>query len=140
MAWLAKWPPSPVCNLVDPVKPNLLPAGTSPVKVQIADHALCPRFSALVFENVTVGPSPLWLQARLEHLGMNPINNIVDISNLIMAELPQPTHAYDADKLSGDTIFVRSAAAGEKFVALNGETYTLTAADLVIADAGGPSV
>ena len=125
-------------TLIDPVKPNLLPGGASPIKVQIADYALCPRFSALVFENITVGPSPLWLQARLEHLGMNPINNIVDVSNLIMAELPQPTHAYDAAKLSGDTIFVRSAREGELCPALNGETYTLTAADLVIADTAGP--
>ncbi len=125
-------------QLVDPVKPNLLPGGPSPIKVQIADYTLCPRFSALVFDNVTVAPSPLWLQARLEHLGMNPINNIVDISNLIMSELPQPTHAYDAAKLSGDTIFVRSASAGESFAALNGETYTLTPADLVIADSAGP--
>jgi len=124
-------------TLVDPVKPNLLPSGASPIKVQIADYALCPRFSALVFENITVGPSPLWLQARLEHLGMNTINNIVDVSNLIMAELPQPTHAYDAGKLVGDTIFVRSAREGELCAALNNETYTLTAADLVIADAAG---
>jgi phenylalanyl-tRNA synthetase beta chain len=123
--------------LVDPVKPSLLPTGPSPVKIQIADYALCPRYTALVFENVTVGPSPLWLQARLEHLGLNPINNIVDVTNLIMSELPQPTHAYDAAKLTGDTIFVRSARDGEKSAALNGETYTLTAADLVIADSAG---
>jgi phenylalanyl-tRNA synthetase beta chain len=124
-------------HLIDPVKLSLLPSGTSPVKVEIADYALCPRFSALVFENVTVKPSPLWLQARLENLGLNPINNIVDVSNLIMSELPQPTHAYDAAKLTGDTIFVRSAKDSEKMPALNGETYTLTTADLVIADAAG---
>ena len=121
--------------LIDAVKSDLLPRGDSPVKVEIADHSLCPRFSALVFENVQVGPSPLWLQARLEHLGLNPINNIVDATNLIMAELPQPTHAYDADKLNGHTIFVRSAFDGETLAALNGETYALTPADLVIADA-----
>ncbi len=123
--------------LIDPVKPSLVPSGDSPVNVEIADHSLCPRFSALVFENVKVGPSPLWLQARLEHLGLNPINNIVDVTNLIMAELPQPSHAYDAAKLTGGTIFVRSAFEGETLVALNGETYTLTPADLVIADAAG---
>jgi phenylalanyl-tRNA synthetase beta chain len=123
--------------LIDPVKPDLLPSGDSPINVTIADHSLCPRFSALVFENVQVGPSPLWLQARLENLGLNPINNIVDVTNLIMAELPQPTHAYDATKLNGTTIFVRSAFDGETFAALNGETYTLTPADLVIADAAG---
>jgi len=123
--------------LIDPVKPDLLPSGDSKVKVEIADHSLCPRFSALAFENVSVGPSPLWLQARLENLGLNPINNIVDVTNLIMAELPQPTHAYDADKLTGNTIFVRSALDGETLDALNGESYTLTSADLVIADAAG---
>jgi phenylalanyl-tRNA synthetase beta chain len=121
--------------LIDPVKPDLLPGGDSPWHVEIADYALCPRFSALVFENVEVRPSPLWLQARLETLGLNPINNIVDVTNLIMAELPQPTHAYDADKLNGGRIFVRSAFDGESFDGLNGESYTLTPADLVIADA-----
>jgi phenylalanyl-tRNA synthetase beta chain len=124
-------------ELSDPVKPDLLPGGASPLKVEIADYALCPRYSALVFENVHVGPSPLWLQARLEHLGVNTINNIVDVTNLIMLELPQPAHAYDADKLTGDTIFVRPANVDEALAALNGETYTLTPADLVIADAAG---
>jgi phenylalanyl-tRNA synthetase beta chain len=124
--------------LKDPVHPELLPIGTPIIKVQILDYALCPRYSALSFENVKVAPSPLWLQARLESLGLNPINNIVDVTNYILAELPQPMHAFDADKLEGDTIFVRTARAGEKLRALNGETYTLDKADLVIADAAGP--
>jgi phenylalanyl-tRNA synthetase beta chain len=124
--------------LVDPVQPGLLPGGAPVIQVEIADHALCPRYSALVFENVRVGPSPLWLQARLEHLGLNPINNAVDVTNYVLAELPQPMHAFDADKLAGGTIFVRLARAGEELAALNGETYQLTDADLVIADASGP--
>ena len=57
-------------------------------------------------------PSPLWLQQRLHAIGLNPINNIVDMTNYIMAELAQPMHAFDADKLHGDTIFVRRAAPG----------------------------
>ena len=122
----------------DPVNPALLPSGKPAVKVEIADHTLCPRYSALVFENVNVAPSPLWLQARLESIGLNSISNIVDATNVILAELPQPMHAFDADKLAGNTIFVRLAHAGEKLNALNGETYTLTEADLVIADANGP--
>jgi phenylalanyl-tRNA synthetase beta chain len=125
-------------SLEDPVKPELLPAATPIVKVEIGDYALCARYSALLFENVTVGPSPPWLQARLESLGLNPINNIVDVTNYILAELPQPMHAFDADKLAGDTIYVRTARAGEKLPALNGETYNLDPADLVIADAAGP--
>ncbi len=82
-------------------------------------------------------PSPVWLQYRLSALGLNPISNIVDMTNLLMAELPQPTHAFDADKLSGDTIFIRPAHPGERFRGLNDEDYTLDASNLVIADASG---
>lgn len=125
-------------SLRDPVPGQLLPEGAAPVNVDVADSTLCPRYSALLFEEVEVQPSPLWLQARLQHVGLNPINNIVDITNYILAELPQPMHAYDADKLAGPTILVRNARTGEKLAALNGETYTLHPADLVIADASGP--
>ncbi len=125
-------------RLIDPVKPELAPAGPSPVKVAIEDLDLCPRYSALVFENVTVRPSPLWLQYRLEAIGLNPINNIVDVTNFIMAELAQPMHAFDRDLLHGDTIFIRRAPEGALFVALNEETYTLDRNSLVIADARGP--
>ena len=69
--------------------------------MQIEDLDLCPRYSALVFENVTVQPSPLWLQYRLTAIGLNPINNIVDMTNFVMAELAQPMHAFDADLLHG---------------------------------------
>ena len=124
-------------TLRDPVKPRDLSAPPE-VKVVIEDHNLSPRYSALVFENVTVKPSPLWLQYRLEAIGLNPINNIVDVTNLIMSELSQPMHAFDAAKLTGDTIYVRSAKPGERILALNDETYDLTPANLVIADAAGP--
>src|SRR5579863_804755 len=99
-------------KLIDPVKPEHFPS-TAPVHVSIEDHALCPRYSALVFENVTVKPSPMWLQQRLEAVGLNPINNIVDVTNYVLAEIAQPMHAFDADKLHGDTIFVRSAKEAE---------------------------
>jgi phenylalanyl-tRNA synthetase beta chain len=121
----------------DPVRTALLPEGAAAIDVQIADFQLCPRYSALVFENVSVRPSPLWLQYRLNAIGLNPINNIVDMTNYLMAELAQPMHAFDADLLHGDTIFVRSARPGEKFRALNEEEYTLDTANLVIADAAG---
>ena len=124
--------------LKDPVKPELLPHADPAIRVDIADHALCPRYSALVFENVKVGPSPDWLRTRLESIGLNSINNIVDVTNYILAELPQPMHAFDADKLRGPTIFVRAARSGEQLRALNGEAYTLSPADLVIADESGP--
>src|SRR5690242_1994386 len=123
--------------LRDPVKIDLLPRGQPAIQVQIEDLALCPRYSALVFENVTVQPSPLWLQYRLEAIGLNAINNIVDVTNYVMSELAQPMHAFDADKLKGQTIFVRNAKAGEKIVALNDESYDLSPSNMVIADSGG---
>jgi phenylalanyl-tRNA synthetase beta chain len=124
--------------LRDPVKPDLVPTGAAAVKIAIEDFALCPRYSALVFDNVVVGPSPLWLQCRMEAIGLNPINNIVDVTNFIMSELAQPLHAFDRDLLDGDTIFIRPARAGEKVVALNEESYALDETNLVIADARGP--
>lgn len=123
--------------LLDPVDESVLPAPGHAWSVAVEDFALAPRYSALVFENVTVGPSPLWLQARLESLGLNPISNIVDVTNLIMAELAQPMHAFDMDKLHGTTIHVRRAREGESFAALNGETYTLAPRHVVIADDAG---
>ncbi|MFN0167280.1 MAG: phenylalanine--tRNA ligase subunit beta [Bryobacteraceae bacterium] len=125
-------------RLKDPARMGLLPSGPGTVGVSIEDFDLCPRYSALVFENVTVKPSPLWLQYRLEAIGLNPINNIVDFTNYIMAELGQPTHAFDRAKLQGETIYVRRARAGERIVALNDEEYALAESNVVIADAGGP--
>lgn len=124
--------------LTDPVDTALLPEGAGQIAVEIEDYALCPRYSALVFENVTVGPSPEWLKERLTSIGINPINNIVDVTNYILTELPQPMHAFDAAKLHGPAIFVRPAKGGEQMKALNEESYTLTDRDLIIADAQGP--
>jgi phenylalanyl-tRNA synthetase beta chain len=123
--------------LTDPARPDLLPEGAAAIRIEIEDLTLCPRYSALVFENVTVQPSPLWLQYRLTAIGLNPINNIVDMTNFVMAELAQPMHAFDRDLLRGDTIYIRPARSGESFRALNEEDYTLDASNLVIADAGG---
>jgi len=124
-------------RLRDPVKLDLLPSGPAAIQIAIADLDLCPRYSALVFENVTVRPSPYWLEARLMAIGLNPINNIVDMTNFIMSELAQPMHAFDADIIRGDTIYVRRARNGEPFRALNDEHYTLDSSNLVIADSGG---
>jgi len=104
-----------------------------PEKVHISAPNECPFYSARRIENITVGPSPDWLRSKLEAAGLRSINNIVDISNFVMLELGQPTHAFDADKLKG-AIVVRLAREGETFLALDGKTYTLTSRDLVIAD------
>jgi phenylalanyl-tRNA synthetase beta chain len=93
----------------------------------------CPFFSARKIDNVKVGPSPQWLRTKIESVGIRSINNIVDISNFVMLELGQPTHAFDADKLKGD-INVRLARDGEKFLALDGKPYSLKPDNLVVAD------
>jgi phenylalanyl-tRNA synthetase beta chain len=95
----------------------------------------CPFFSARGIGNVKVGRSPEWLRAKIESVGVRSINNIVDISNFVMLELGQPTHAFDADKLRGE-INVRLAREGEKFLALDGKTYSLKADTCVVADQG----
>ena len=93
----------------------------------------CPFISFRRIDNVKVGPSPDWLRAKIESVGIRSINNIVDISNFVMIELGQPTHAFDADKLKG-AMNVRLARDGEKFLALDGKTYVLNPDNLVIAD------
>jgi phenylalanyl-tRNA synthetase beta chain len=125
-------------SLAETIHPELVPAGGGLFNIDIPDLALCPRYSALVFENVTIQPSPLWLQARLAAIGLNTRNNIVDLTNLIMAEMAQPLHAFDRAKLAGDTISARPAGEGEHIKALNDEEYDLSPANLVIADASGP--
>jgi len=101
--------------------------------IEISAAKECPFISFRKIENVKVGPSPDWLRARIESVGIRSINNIVDISNFVMVELGQPTHAFDADKLKG-AMNVRMAREGEKFLALDGKTYVLNPENLVIAD------
>jgi phenylalanyl-tRNA synthetase beta chain len=124
-------------NVVDPVGELPSPASKGDLSITIDDANLCARFSGQRVENVKVAPSPLWMQVRLNSLGINPINNLVDITNYISCELGQPMHAYDADLL-GDTIVVRAARKGESILALNGEKYSLGTDDIVIADAHKP--
>jgi phenylalanyl-tRNA synthetase beta chain len=122
--------------LIDRVTAMPFP-GKAPLNVAIDSHAPSLRYSALMFENVTVKPSPEWMQKRLAAVGLNPINNIVDVTNYVLAEIAQPMHAFDADKLHGDQLLVRLAAIDETIVALNGETYTLDPSNMVIADSQG---
>jgi phenylalanyl-tRNA synthetase beta chain len=124
-------------TLLDPVQPVAFPETPAPVAVAIEDYFLCQRYSALVFEDVRVQPSPAWMRERLTAVGLNPINNIVDVTNYVMAEIAQPMHAFDADKLRGGEIIVRPAQPDEEFAALNGESYQLNPSNLVIADTAG---
>jgi phenylalanyl-tRNA synthetase beta chain len=107
------------------------------VRVECPD--LCPRFTARLFEGVTVGPSPLWLKARLMAAGQRPINNVVDITNYVMLLSAQPLHAFDFDRVAGGRLTVRRAQPGEPVQTLDGQTRELDSEMVVIEDAEGPT-
>jgi phenylalanyl-tRNA synthetase beta chain len=107
--------------------------------VEIADAALCPRYSARVVRGVKIGPSPAWLVKRLSEIGQRPINNVADITNYVLHEMGQPLHAFDLSKLAERRIVVRRATAGEKLKTLDGVERALDADMLVIADAERPT-
>jgi phenylalanyl-tRNA synthetase beta chain len=107
------------------------------VTVEVPD--LCPRFTARVFTDVKVGPSPLWLQARLAAAGQRPISNIVDITNYVMLLTAQPLHAYDLDKVPGGELIVRTAKAGEKMTTLDGVERELDADTVLVCDRDQPT-
>ncbi len=100
----------------------------------------CPLYTATVITGVKIAPSPVWMQERLKAVGLRPINNVVDISNYVLLEYGQPTHAFDAKKIGGQQIIVRHAIEGEKIVTLDGKERVLTGRMLVIADATKPLV
>jgi phenylalanyl-tRNA synthetase beta chain len=107
------------------------------VTVEVPD--LCPRFTARVFTGVTIGPSPLWLQARLAAAGQRPINNVVDITNYAMLLTAQPLHAFDLDKVPGGALTIRAAAEGEKMKTLDDVERTFDAETVLVCNANGPS-
>jgi phenylalanyl-tRNA synthetase beta chain len=100
---------------------------------------LCPRFTARVFTDVTVAPSPAWLQARLTAAGQRPINNVVDITNYVMLLTAQPLHAFDLDKVPDGALTVRAAAEGEKMKTLDDVERTFDAETVLVCDSNGPS-
>jgi phenylalanyl-tRNA synthetase beta chain len=105
------------------------------VEVVIEDVEGCPRYMAAVIEGVTVGPSPDWLQTRLQSIGQRPINNVVDATNYILFELNQPMHAFDRAKLGGSKIVIRRGGDSEKLTTLDGESRTLDGSITAICDA-----
>ncbi len=100
---------------------------------------LCPRFTARVFTDVTIGPSPAWLQARLSAAGQRPINNVVDITNYVMLLTAQPLHAFDLDKVPNGALTVRAAAEGEKMKTLDDIERSFDAETVLVCDERGPS-
>src|SRR2546430_1139057 len=124
---LAPWPG------VDPPR-----AGDETVAVDVEDFDGCPRYLARLFRDVAIGPSPVWLKARILAAGMRPISNVVDVTNYVMVALGSPLHAFDRTRLAGGRIVVRRARARETIRTLDGQVRELTPRDLVIADAERP--
>jgi phenylalanyl-tRNA synthetase beta chain len=107
------------------------------VSVECPD--LCPRFTARLFEEVSIAESPAWLKARLTAAGQRPINNVVDITNYVMLLTAQPLHAFDLDRVAGGRLNVRRARDGEQVQTLDGQTRTLDGEMVLIEDADGPT-
>jgi phenylalanyl-tRNA synthetase beta chain len=112
-------------------------ADRASVTVQVPD--LCSRFTARVFDEVTIGPSPAWLQARLTAAGQRPINNVVDITNYVMLLTAQPLHAFDLDKVPNGALTVRTAEDGETMTTLDGEERRFDTETVLVCDENGPS-
>lgn len=122
----------------EPENSHTAQASTLPLQVINNANQAVPRFMAVGVGNVTIAPSPFWLQCALVRLGSKPINNVVDVTNYVMLLTSQPLHAYDYDKLNGHMLGVRMAQPKEKIALLNGKTYSLTLDDIVIYDGNGP--
>ena len=111
---------------------------TLKIDVNIEDAKLAPRYAGVTISGITIKPSPNWLQNRLKSIGLTPKNNIVDVTNYVLHELGQPLHAFDANKIKGNKIYVKTVPAGTKFTTLDNIERTLHEEDLMICDENGP--
>ena len=108
------------------------------IDIHILDENLCPRYTGIIVKDIQIGPSPDWLRQRIKAIGLNPINNIVDVSNYVLFSTAQPIHTFDLAKLEGGEIIVREAFKGERLINLEGNEISLTPEMLVIADKKKP--
>ncbi|MCP9488500.1 MAG: phenylalanine--tRNA ligase subunit beta [Solirubrobacteraceae bacterium MAG38_C4-C5] len=109
------------------------------VRIEVRDPDLCPRFTAVAYDDVTIAPSPPWLKARLMAAGQRPISNVVDITNYAMLLTGQPLHAFDLDRVAGGALTVRRATEGEEVTTLDGQVRRLDGEMVLIEDADGPT-
>lgn len=125
-------------NIIEPELSNLEPdTELLPIMVKVEDAFLCPRYSGILFSDLQLGDSPEWMSKYLSHIGVKPINNVVDITNFILHELGQPLHAFDYDKISGHQISVKTLDEATPFVTLDEEERKLSRKDLIICDEKG---
>jgi phenylalanyl-tRNA synthetase beta chain len=123
----------------DPTDEDAEPSGQGELPVVEIDPAICRRFTLRVFEDVSIGPSPLWLKARLAAAGQRPISNVVDITNYVMLLTGQPLHAFDLDKVRGGRLAVHRAKDGQTMRTLDGAERALDSTMALISDAEGPT-
>jgi phenylalanyl-tRNA synthetase beta chain len=127
----------------DPAAGDAEPSGSDRVEdhasVEIADPDICLRFTARVFEDAKIGPSPYWLKQRLMAAGQRPISNVVDITNYVMLLTGQPLHAFDLDEVRGSRIVVRRARDGERMTTLDGVEREFDPSVALVCDVEGPS-
>ena len=105
------------------------------IDVKVENETACPRYSGVSIANITIAASPKWLQQKLKAIGLRPINNIVDITNLVSNETGQPLHAFDADMIAGKKVIVKNLTEGTKFITLDEKERKLSGEDLMICDA-----
>ena len=108
------------------------------IDVSVENNNLAPRYCGVTLSNLIVQPSPDWLKNRLRAIGLSPINNVVDATNYVLHELGQPLHAFDADRIQGKKIIVKTLPSGTKFMTLDGEERILDEEDLMICDGEKP--
>ena len=111
---------------------------TLKIDITVEDSKLAPRYCGVTISGITVKPSPSWLQNKLKAIGLTPKNNVVDVTNYVLHELGQPLHAFDAAKIEGNKVIIKTVAEGTKFVTLDDVERTLHEEDLMICDANGP--
>jgi phenylalanyl-tRNA synthetase beta chain len=121
-----------------PAVPSFAGKAANPINVKIEDADGCGRYAGITLEGVKIAPSPAWLQNRLKAIGLSPINNVVDITNFVLHETGQPLHAFDADRIAGATVIVRTMPEGTAFKTLDGVERKLFADDLMICNANAP--
>lgn len=125
----AKLSPLPSSTINIPKINNSLP-----LEVSISDESLCPRFTAIIFDNISISPSPKIVQERLEKCGIRALNNVVDISNYLMLELGQPMHTFDYDKINKNIMILRESKKGESVITLDGHNRKLPKGAIIIED------
>ena len=105
-----------------------------PVEIIIEEQEGCRRYTGITLKDIRVGPSPDWLQRRLRAVGLTPINNVVDVTNYVLYETGHPMHAFDADKIKGNKVIIRTLPEGTPFRTLDGEERKLSAEDLMVCN------